>query len=63
VALLLREAGLSEPGMAHSLLAPLAADLVKHRLDERATTAVLKRELGRLARTVAASGPDLDGLA
>jgi AcrR family transcriptional regulator len=52
--LLLREAGLGDrsEGMAHSLLAPLGADLVRHRLDTGATTQELKAELAQLARTV-----------
>jgi AcrR family transcriptional regulator len=57
-ALLLREAGLGDLplGLAHSLLAPLAADLVQHRLAEGATTEELKAELAHLARTVVRSG-------
>lgn len=57
-ALLLREAGLGDlsPGLAHGILAPLAADLVQHRLAEGATTEELKAELARLARTVVRSG-------
>jgi AcrR family transcriptional regulator len=52
--LLLREAGLGEQavGLAHGLLAPLAADLVRHRLREGATSEALKAELGELARRV-----------
>jgi AcrR family transcriptional regulator len=58
-ALLLREAGLGDQpvGLAHSLLAPLAADLVQHRLGEGATTEELKAELAQLARAVVRSGP------
>jgi AcrR family transcriptional regulator len=53
-ALLLREAGLGDMavGLAHNLLAPLAADLVRHRLREGASTEQLEAELARLARTV-----------
>jgi AcrR family transcriptional regulator len=52
--LLLREAGAGPlpVGLAHSLLAPLAADLVQHRLRTGATTEELKAELARLARSV-----------
>jgi AcrR family transcriptional regulator len=54
VTLLLREAGLGDPseGLAHSLLAPLAADLVQHRLATGATPDELKAELARLASAV-----------
>jgi AcrR family transcriptional regulator len=57
-AVLLREAGLGDlpVGLAHTLLAPLAADLVQHRLRQGATTAELKAELAQLARTVVRSG-------
>jgi AcrR family transcriptional regulator len=52
--LLLREAGVDSlaVGLAHSVLAPLAADLVQHRLRAGATTEELKAELARLARAV-----------
>jgi hypothetical protein len=54
VALLLREAGHGDEatGLAHALLAPLAADLVRHRIAEGATTDQLKAELARLARAL-----------
>jgi AcrR family transcriptional regulator len=57
-ALLLREAGLGDMpvGLAHTLLAPIAADLVQHRLGEGGTTEELKAELAQLARTVVRSG-------
>jgi AcrR family transcriptional regulator len=56
--LLLREAGLGNQaaGLAHNLLAPLAADLVQHRLGEGATTEELKAELAQLAWTVTRTG-------
>jgi AcrR family transcriptional regulator len=52
VAVLLEEGGVGEdaPGLAHALLAPLAADLVRHRLtEEGADLAQLKQEAGALA--------------
>lgn len=54
VTLLLRDAGLGERpvGLAHCLLAPVAADLVQHRLGEGATRAELKDELAQLGRSV-----------
>jgi hypothetical protein len=40
-------------GLAHALLAPLAADLLEHRLvDERATIAELRGELRLLVESL-----------
>jgi AcrR family transcriptional regulator len=57
VTLLLREAGIADlaPGLAHNLLAPLAADLVQHRLSTGATPDDLRTELARVVAAVAGS--------
>jgi AcrR family transcriptional regulator len=55
VSLLLGEMGLAEraEGLAHALLAPLAADLLEHRLvDERATIAEMRGELRLLVESL-----------
>jgi AcrR family transcriptional regulator len=59
VSVLLEEAGHGQAaaGLAHALLAPLAADLVGHRVRvEGARVAELKRELGLLARASVGAG-------
>jgi AcrR family transcriptional regulator len=58
VARLLGEAGIDDPrgGLPHSLLAPLAADLVAFRLrEDGASSAELKREAARLAIAICRS--------